>query len=88
MHVGARNNVLWQVQVLSQILNTGVSQGVVVVLPRKLSFDVTSGSQGLQSLDDIQVLGVNLIVLWLVEVLFGDNDTLWKTNVSISNIRT
>lgn len=78
MHVSARNNVLWQMQVLSQILNTSVGQGVIVVLPRELSFDVTLGSQRLQSFDDIQVLGVDLIVLWLVEVLFGNNDTLWK----------
>lgn len=78
MHVSARNNVLWQMQVLSQILNTSVGQGIIVVLPRELSFDVTLGSQRLQSFDDIQVLGVDLIVLRLVEVLFGNNDTLWK----------
>lgn len=77
MHVSTRNNVFWQVQVLSQIFNTSLSQSVVVVLPRKLSPDVTPRSQGLQSLDNVQVLGVNFIVFWLVEVLLGDNDTLY-----------
>lgn len=76
MHVGTRNNVFWQVQVVSQIFNTSLSQSVVVVLPRELSLDVTLGSQGLQSLDDEQVFGVNFIVLWLVVVLLGNNDTL------------
>ena len=76
MHVGARNNVFWQVQVVSQIFNTSLSQSVVVVLPRELSPDVTLRSQGLQSLDNVQVFGVNFIVFWLVEVLLGDNDTL------------
>lgn len=76
MHVGARNNVFWQVQVLSQILNTSLSQSVVVVLPRELSSDVTLRGQGLQSLDNVQVFGVNFIVFWLVEVLLGDDDTL------------
>lgn len=78
MHVGTRNNVFWQVQVISQIFNTSLSQSVVVVLPRELSPDVTLRSQGLQSLDNVQVFGVNLIVLWLVEVLLGDNDTLYN----------
>lgn len=78
MHVGTRNNVFWQVQVISQIFNTSLSQSVVVVLPRELSPDVTLRSQGLQSLDNVQVFGVNLIVLWLVEVLLSDNDTLYN----------
>lgn len=70
--------MFWQVQVISQIFNTSLSQSVVVVLPRELSPDVTLRSQGLQSLDNVQVFGVNLIVLWLVEVLLGDNDTLYN----------
>mgnify|MGYP006891826714 CR=1 FL=1 len=67
--------MFWQVQVFSQVFNTFFSQGVVVVLPRELSLDVTLGGQGLQSLDNVQVLGVNFIVLWLVEVLLSNNNT-------------
>lgn len=73
---GHRQDTLWDVQLLSEEVHTLVSQGVVVVLPRELSLDVTLGGQGLQGLDDVQVLGVNLLVLWLVEVLLGDNNTL------------
>lgn len=76
LQVGSWDNVLRQVQVVSQELNTFLSQGVVVVLPGELGLDVALGGQGLQGLDDVQVLGVDLIVLWLVEVLLGDNHTL------------
>lgn len=75
LHVSTWDDVLWQVQVFSQELDTLFSQGVVVVLPRELGLDVTLGSQRLQSLDNVQVLGVNLLVLRLVEVLLGDNNT-------------
>jgi hypothetical protein len=63
------------VEVFTQVLNTFVSQGVVIILPGELSLDKTLRGQGLQSLDDIQVLGVNLLMLWLVEVLLGNTDT-------------
>lgn len=64
-------------EVLTQVLNTLIGKGVVVVLPGELSLNVTLRGQGLQSLDDIQVSGVNLLVLWLVEVLLGDSNTLY-----------
>lgn len=67
---------LWDVQLLSKEVYTLVSQGVVVVLPRELSLDETLRGQGLQSLDHVQVLGVNLLMLWLVEVLLSNNNTL------------
>lgn len=73
---GDWQNSLWDVQLLSKVVYTLVSQGVVVVLPRELSLDVTLGGQGLQGLDHVQVLGVNLLMLWLVEVLLSNNNTL------------
>lgn len=65
-------------EVLTQVLDTLVSEGVVVVLPRELGLNVTLRGKGLQGLDDVQVLGVNLLVLWLVEVLLGDGNTLCR----------
>lgn len=73
---GDWQNTLWDVQLLSKEVYTLVSQGVVVVLPRELSLDETLRGQGLQSLDHVQVLGVNLLMLWLVEVLLSNNNTL------------
>lgn len=77
MQSGLWSNGLWEVEVLTQVLNTLIGKGVVVVLPGELSLNVTLRGQGLQSLDDIQVSGVNLLVLWLVEVLLGDSNTLY-----------
>lgn len=79
--------MLWQVQVLSQVLNTLLGQSVVVVLPGELSLDVTLGGQRLQGLDDVQVLGVNLLMLLLVEVLLGDDNTLYLKNKTKKSIR-
>lgn len=51
-------------------------EGVVVVLPRELSLDKAAGVQGLEGLDDIEVLGVNVTVLGKVEVLLGHEHSL------------
>lgn len=73
---GHRQNTLWDVQLVSKELHTLVSQGVVVPLPRELGLDVTLRGQRLQGLDHVQVLGVDLLVLRLVEVLLSNNNTL------------
>lgn len=48
----------------------------VVVLPREVGGEVTTGGKGLASLDDEKVLDVELLVLRRVEVLLGDEDAL------------
>lgn len=74
--MGLGDNTLGKVEVLSEVLNTLVGEGVVVVLPRELGLDETLGGQRLESLDDVKVLGVNVLVLGLVKVLLGDTDAL------------
>jgi hypothetical protein len=49
---------------------------VVVPLPGELGLEETARGQGLASLDDKEVLGVNVAVLGLVEVLLCDENTL------------
>lgn len=63
-------------EVLSEVLNTLVGEGVVVVLPRELGLDEALRGQRLESLDDVKVLGVNVLVLGLVKVLLSDTDAL------------
>jgi len=41
-----------------------------------LSLDVTTGGERLASLDDVKVLGIDVVVLWKVVVLLCDEDTL------------
>ena len=64
-------------EVLAEVLDTGISQGVVVVLPRELGLDELLRVQGLESLDDLQVRDIDLVVLGGVEVLLGNQDTVW-----------
>jgi hypothetical protein len=65
-----------QVEVLAQVLNTGIGQSVVVVLPRELGLDVLLRVQGLKSLDDLQVGDIQLVVLGSIEVLLGNQDAV------------
>lgn len=51
----------------------------VVVLPREVGGEETPRGQRLASLDDEQVLDIEVLVLGSVEVLLGDEDTLYKT---------
>ena len=76
LDVGGRNNLGGKVKPFAEVVETLGGQGVVVVLPRELSLDIAAGSQRLASLDDIEVLGVDVGVLGEVEVLRGDEDTL------------
>jgi hypothetical protein len=73
---GGGEDLRGQVEVLAQVLDTLIGQGVVVVLPRELGLDILLGVQGLESLDDLQVGDIDLIVLGGVEVLLGDQDTI------------
>lgn len=76
LDVGSRNDLSGEVKPFAQVVETLGGQGVVVVLPRELGLDVASGVEGLESLDNEQVLGVDIGVLGKVEVLLGDEDTL------------
>jgi len=72
------NDVCWQVKPFAEVVETSGGEGIVVVLPRELSLDVFSRGEGLHCLDDEEVLGVDLRVLWEIVVLLRDEDTLAK----------
>lgn len=76
LDVGSWDNLGWKMEPLAQVVETLWGEGVVVVLPRELGLDVTTGGERLAGLDDVQVLGVDVVVLWKVVVLLGDEDTL------------
>lgn len=76
LDVGSWDNLGWEMEPLAQVVEALWGEGVVVVLPRELGLDVTTGGKRLAGLDDVQVLGVDVVVLWKVVVLLGDEDTL------------
>lgn len=53
LDVGGRDNLGGEMEPLAEVRETGLSQGVVVVLPRELSLEVATAGEGLASLDDL-----------------------------------
>ena len=73
--VGGWDDLSWEVQVLSEVLETLVGEGVVVPLPAELGVDEALGGQALHSLDDVEVSDLQLWVLDF-EVLGGDENAV------------
>lgn len=88
LDVGSGNDLGGQVQPFAEVVETLGGQRVVVVLPRKLGLDIAAGVEGLASLDDEQVLGVDIWMLGKVEVLLSHENALaeevlcWRVYVS------
>lgn len=76
LNVGSGNDLSGEVKPFAEVVETLGGQGVVVVLPRELGLDIAARVERLQSLDNEQVLGVDIRVLGKVEVLLGDENTL------------
>jgi hypothetical protein len=76
LDVSCWNDLSWEMKPLAEVVETLWGEGVVVVLPGELSLDIATGGEGLKSLDHVEVLGVNLWVLWEIILLWGNGDTL------------
>lgn len=70
------HNLSWQMKPFPEVVETLRCESVVVVLPRELSLNVAAGSKRLASLDNVKVLGVDVVVLWEVVVLLRNEHTL------------
>jgi hypothetical protein len=60
----------------TEVINTLISESIVIPLPRKLGLNQTLGGQGLHSLDDFEVRNINFGMLGKVVVLGGDKGTI------------
>lgn len=76
LDVCGRDDLGGEVEPFTEVVETLGGEGVVVVLPRELGLDVSARVQGLEGLDDEQVLGVDIGVLRKVEVLLCDQHAL------------
>lgn len=76
LDVGGGNDLSGQVKPFAEVVETLGGQGVVVPLPGELGLDIAARVERLASLDDKEVLGVDVGVLGKVEVLRGHEDTL------------
>ena len=76
LDVRLRHNLGRQVQPLAQVVETLRGEGVVVPLPGELGLEEAARGERLAGLHDVEVLGVNLVVLGQVEVLLRHADAL------------
>lgn len=60
----------------TEIINTLISESIVIPLPRELSLDETLGGQRLHDLDDFEVGDIEVSVLGKVEILRSDKGTI------------
>jgi hypothetical protein len=76
LDVGSRDNLSGEMEPFAEIIETLWGESVVVVLPAELGLDVAARGKRLASLDNVEVLGVNVVVLWEIVILLGDEYTL------------
>jgi len=76
LDVRSRDNLSGKVEPFTEIIETLRGESVVVVLPRELSLDVAPGGKRLAGLDNVEVLGVDVVVLWQVVILLCDEYAL------------
>lgn len=63
------DNLSGKVKPFAEVVETLWGEGVVVVLPRELSLDKSTGGQRLTGLDNVKVAGIDLWVLVFVLLL-------------------
>lgn len=76
LDVRSGDNLSGEVKPFSEVVETLGGESVVVVLPGELGLDVAAGGERLAGLDNVEVLGVDVVVLGKVVVLLCDEDTL------------
>lgn len=89
LDVGSRDNLSREVKPFAEVVETLGGQSVVVPLPRELGLDIAARVEGLESLDDEEVLGVDIGVLGEVEVLGSHEHTLTEEvlDLEVSELR-
>jgi len=76
LDVRSGDNLGGKVEPFAEVVETFRCESIVVILPRELGLDIATGSEGLAGLDDVEILGVDVVVLWEVVVLLCDEHSL------------
>lgn len=82
LDVGSGDDLGGEVKPFAEVVEALGGQGVVVPLPGELGLDIAAGVERLASLDDEEVLGINVGVLREVEVLGSHEHTLTEEVLS------
>ena len=65
-------------QIFAEVFDAFICEEVVVVLPRELGLDISSGVERLKGFDDLQVGNIDGLMLGLVEILLGNKHSFLK----------
>jgi hypothetical protein len=76
LDVSRGDNLSGKVEPFAEVVETFRCESIVVILPRELGLDVTTGGKRLAGLDNVEILGVDVVVLWEIVVFLRDEDTL------------
>jgi hypothetical protein len=76
LDVSRGDNLSGKVEPFAEVVETFRSESIVVILPRELGLDIATGGKRLAGLDNVEILGVDVVVLWEIVVFFRDEGTL------------
>jgi len=70
------NDLGREVEPFPEVVETFRGQGVIIPLPGELGLDIAARVEGLEGLDYVEVLGLDLLMLGKVIVLLCDDNAL------------
>jgi hypothetical protein len=76
LDVSRGDNLSGKVEPFAEVVETFGCESIVVILPRELGLDIATGSKRLAGLDNVEILGIDVVVLWEIVVFLRDEYTL------------
>jgi hypothetical protein len=76
LDVSRGDNLSGKVEPFPEVVETFRCESIVVILPRELGLDIATGGKRLAGLDNVEILGIDVVVLWEIVVFLRDEYTL------------
>jgi len=76
LDVSSGDNLSGKMEPFAEVIETLRCESIVILLPRELRLDIAAGGKRLTGLDNVEILGVDVVVLWEVVVFLCDEHTL------------
>jgi len=76
LDVSRGDNLSGKVEPFAEVVETFRCESVVVILPRELGLDIATGGKRLAGLDNVEILGIDVVVLWEIVVFLRNEYTL------------
>jgi hypothetical protein len=76
LDVSRGDNLSGKVEPFPEVVETFRCESIVVILPRELGLDIATGGKRLAGLDNVEILGIDVVVLWEIVVFLRNEYTL------------